>query len=69
MERAANNEEWTLFDPKEVEDKTGKKLQDHFGAEFEEFYAECEKNPDIELKETVNAKELFKTYLKATVET
>jgi len=69
MERVANNEDWTLFDPKEVSDKTGKKLQDHFGVEFEEFYSECEKNSNIELKETVNAKELFKTYLKTTVET
>jgi hypothetical protein len=30
MERVANNESWTLFDPKEISDKTGKKLQDHF---------------------------------------
>jgi ribonucleoside-diphosphate reductase alpha chain len=30
---------------------------------------ECENNPDLELKETVEAKDLFKTYLKATVET
>jgi ribonucleoside-diphosphate reductase alpha chain len=69
MERVVNNESWTLFDPKEIQDKTGKKLQDHFGAEFEKFYVECENNSDLELKEVVNAKELFKTYLKATVET
>jgi ribonucleoside-diphosphate reductase alpha chain len=69
MERVANNESWTLFDPKEVEDITGKKLQDHFGDEFEKFYVECENNPKLELKEVVNAKELFKTYLKTTVET
>jgi len=30
MERVANDENWTLFDPKEVTDFTGKKLQDHF---------------------------------------
>jgi len=30
MERVANNENWSLFDPKEISDKTGKKLQDHF---------------------------------------
>ncbi|MBT3728700.1 hypothetical protein HOF65_07170 [bacterium] len=30
MERVANNEKWSLFDPKEISDKTGKKLQDHF---------------------------------------
>ena len=69
MERVANNESWTLFDPKEISDKTGKKLQDHFWAEFEEFYRECENNPELELKEVVSAKDLFKTYLKATVET
>ncbi len=69
MERVANNESWTLFDPKEINDKTGKKLQDHFWEEFENFYVECENNPDIELKDKVDAKELFKTYLKATVET
>jgi hypothetical protein len=30
---------------------------------------ECENNPKLELKEVVNAKDLFKTYLKTTVET
>ena len=69
MERVANNENWTLFDPKEIKDKTGKALQDCFGNEFEEFYAECEANPKLELKEVVSAKDLFKHYLKATVET
>jgi len=69
MERVKNNENWTLFDPKEINDKTGKKLQDHFGLEFKEFYAECEKNPEIELKEVVSAKDLFKAFLKTTVET
>jgi len=49
--------------------KTGKKLQDHFWVEFEEFYAECENNPDLELKEVVSAKELFKTFMKVSVET
>ncbi len=69
MERVAENKLWTLFDPKEILDKTGKKLQDHFWEEFEEFYAECEKNDKLELKEVVSARDLFKKYLKATVET
>jgi hypothetical protein len=30
---------------------------------------ECEKNPNLILKERIEAKELFKTYLKSTVET
>lgn len=69
MERVANNENWTLFDPKEITDITGKKLQDHFGEDFEKFYVECENNPDLILKDVVSAKDLFKTYLKVTVET
>jgi len=69
MERVANNENWTLFDPKEVYDITGEKLQDKFCEEFEKFYIECENNDKLLLKKTVNAKELFKTYMKVTVET
>ncbi len=69
IQRVANNESWTLFDPKEIHDKTGKRLQDHFWDEFEKFYVECEKNSDLELKDIINAKDLFKTYLKVTVET
>lgn len=69
MKRVENNGEWTLFDPKEVKDVTGKVLQDCFGAEFEKFYVECENDPRLELKEKTNAKELFKKFLKSTVET
>ncbi|MDD5769469.1 MAG: ribonucleoside-diphosphate reductase subunit alpha [Candidatus Gracilibacteria bacterium] len=69
MERVQNNEDWTLFDPKEVKDKTGKALQDFFGDEFVKFYVECENNPKIELKEKTSAKDLFKKFLKGTVET
>lgn len=69
MKRVENNEDWTLFDPKEVKDVTGKSLQDHFSKDFEKFYTECENNPKLELKEKTNAKELFKKFLKSTVET
>jgi hypothetical protein len=30
MERLQNNENFTLFDPKEVTEKTGKKMQDYY---------------------------------------
>jgi ribonucleoside-diphosphate reductase alpha chain len=30
MRRVQANQEWTLFDPKEIEDVTGQRLQDHF---------------------------------------
>lgn len=69
MKRVENNENWTLFDPKEVRDVTGKVLQDFFGDDFEKFYIECENNPNLVLKETVLAKDLFKKFLKSTVET
>jgi len=69
MKRVENNEDWTLFDPKEIEDVTGKKLQDFFGKDFDKFYVECEKNEKLTLKEKTNAKELFKKFLKSTVET
>jgi len=69
MQRVKDDESWTLFDPKEINDKTGKKLQDQFWLEFEEFYEQCEKNTKLELKEVVSAKELFKTYMKTSVET
>ena len=69
MERVEQNASWTLFDPKEVEDVTWKRLQDHFNEDFNKFYVECENNPKLTLKETTNAKELYKEYLKVTVET
>jgi ribonucleoside-diphosphate reductase alpha chain len=40
-----------------------------FCEDFEEFYIECENNPKLELKQKINAKDLFKKFLKATVET
>ncbi len=69
MERVQKNEKWTIFDPKEISDVTGKVLQDHFWESFNKFYLECEKNDKLTLKEEVEAKDLFKKYLKTTVET
>ncbi len=69
MKRVQENGDWTLFDPYEVEKVTGQKMQDFFCEDFENFYIECENNPNIKLKETVSAKDLMKEALKATVET
>jgi len=69
MQRVRESWKWTLFDPKEVHDVTGKKLQDHFWEEFNKFYIECEDNPKLTLKEVGSAKDLFKAFLKTTVET
>ncbi len=69
MERVQKNEEWTLFCPKEVKDVMWETLQDKFNEEFTVFYEKCEQDNRLELKKTVNARDLFKTFLKATVET
>jgi len=69
IKRSENNEEWTLFDPKEIKDVTGKSLEDNFWDDFEKFYLECEANPKLTLKESVKAKDLFKKFMKSTVET
>jgi ribonucleoside-diphosphate reductase alpha chain len=69
MKRAENNEEFTLFDPAEIRTLTGRSLEDTFGDEFEKFYLECENNPKIKLRETVKAKDIFKKFMKTTVET
>lgn len=69
MKRVMENKPWTLFDPQEIEKKLGKRLQDHFGDEFTSIYEALEQRDDIRLKQTISAKDLFKTFLKAVVET
>lgn len=69
MKRVKEDGDWTLFDPHEVNVFYKKNLQDHYDKEFEKFYVELEKDVRLKLKRTVPAKELFKKFLKATVET
>jgi ribonucleoside-diphosphate reductase alpha chain len=69
MKRVESDGDWTLMDPKEVRDLTGKQIQDCFSEEFEAFYLECENNPKLRLNEKVKAKDLFKKFMKSTVET
>jgi len=69
MNRVQEDWEWTLFDPKEVKDICGFNIQDKFWDEFERDYIELEQNPFLKLKKTIKAKDLFKKFLKTTVET
>jgi len=69
MRRADRNEDWTLFDPHEVDKYYGKKLQDHFGREFDAFYKELEKDKRLEMKKVVPAKEILIKHLRTVVET
>ncbi len=69
MKRLEEDGDWTLFDPYEINHVYGKKLQDHFNADFETLYLELEKDERMTMKKTIKAKELFKKFLKTTVET
>ena len=69
MERVKSDGDWTLFDPTEITRLTGKKLQDSFGDEFTKFYESIEADPTFKIKHVIKAKDLFKKFLKTTVET
>lgn len=69
MERVEADAEWTLFDPHEIFLIYGKRLEDTFNEEFREFYTLLETDERITLKKTTKAKDLFKQFLKTTVET
>ncbi len=69
MERLKEDADWTLFDPHEISVFYGTRLQDHFGEDFVKLYTKLEKDERLVLRKTVKAKELFKKFLKTTVET
>ncbi len=69
MKRIEEDGDWTLFDPYEINHVHGRGLQNHFNEEFETFYLELEKDERMTMKKTIKAKDLFKKFLKATVET
>lgn len=69
MRRVEEDGDWTLFDPYEVNKKYGRTLEDNFSEEFEAFYTELEADTTLELKKVIKAKDLFKQFLKTTVET
>jgi len=69
MKRLKEDGDITLFDPHEIEKIYGKRLQDSFCESFEEFYQMLEKDERLEMKKVVKAKEVFKKFLKSTVET
>ncbi len=69
MERVKAGGKWTLFDPKEVRTVLWVRIEDYYGKEFSRLYEEVENNPNIKLKEEVDAKDLFKQFLRTVVET
>jgi ribonucleoside-diphosphate reductase alpha chain len=69
MRRVRDDGDWTLFDPNEIERVYGYRLQDFFGDDFDREYAKMEADARLELKQSMKAKDLFKKFLKTTVET
>ena len=69
MKRVANDLDWCLFDPHEVETKYGIKLPELYGDDFEKAYLRLEMLDDLELSKKINAKDLFKRLLRTVVET
>lgn len=69
MRRLKDDADISLFDPHEVEALYGKRIQDSFNEEFDTFYETLENDERIKMKKTVKAKDLFKKFLKAVVET
>jgi ribonucleoside-diphosphate reductase alpha chain len=69
MRRVKEDGEWTLFDPHEIQALYGKGLQNFFGEEFDAFYHELETDVRVKVKKIIKAKDVFKRFLKAVVET
>ena len=71
MRRVLAKEEWTLIDPKEVEDKLGIKIYECFGKKFDEAYKVIEANLDTKIKlyKKVKAVSLLKSIMERQLET
>merc|ERR1719316_2473429 len=68
MKRVQDNAEWTLFCPNEAfDEKSGKKLYDLWGAEFEQHYERLEK--EGKGRQTVKAQVLWFKILESQMET
>lgn len=69
MKRVEEDGDWTLMDPHEIASVYGRRIEDSFCEEFEAFYIDAEKNTKLKLNKVIKAKDLFKAFLKTTVET
>lgn len=71
MRRVINKQTWTLVDPYEVRENLGIELAQLWGEKFEQAYQriEAEIGNKITLYKQINARELFKSIMRAQVET
>ncbi len=69
MKRVDNEEDWTLFDPHEIQRKYGVDISALWGADFEAFYTKIEAEDRIKLSKKISARELFKRIMRSQIET
>ena len=69
MERVEARTDWTLFDPFEVNNKTGHKIAELWGENFEELYLSFEENDNIKQRKTIPALDILKQIMKSQIET
>ncbi|MCA9495372.1 MAG: ribonucleoside-diphosphate reductase subunit alpha, partial [Nanoarchaeota archaeon] len=69
LKRVEENGKWTLFDPHEVRVKHKIELAELYGSKFNKAYEKLEADDKIEFKKELNAKSLFKEFLRTLVET
>ena len=69
MKRVEENKTWTLIDPHEIRKKLGIEIAELYGKDFETVYTKIEQDSSLEFRKTINAKDLFKRYLRTTIET
>ena len=69
MKRVDAREDWTLFDPHEVQQVSGCKIAEMWGEEFEELYLALEANKNIKRSKTIPAIDIFKQIMKSQIET
>jgi ribonucleoside-diphosphate reductase alpha chain len=72
MKRVIANQPWTLFDPYEVSQVTGEKIETLWGKDFETHYLLCEKlasEGKLQLYSAINSKKLYKHIMQNQIET
>lgn len=69
MHRVKERSTWTLFDPYEVKQLTGKNIAETWGEEFDKLYIYLEGNESIKRKKELPAIDIFKQIMKSQVET
>lgn len=62
------NATWYMFDPHEIEQVMGYKLEDYFGEEWERRYYECVGNPNLS-KRTISVKDMVRLIIVSLTET